>query len=219
MNQKLSFFLSFLLLFIFIQCKRESKKIENNQEFTKTKYISDASSFSLIPKDHAFLYQQLRGNDTISQSIDKQKLPFQKIAILSSSAIGYLEALDGLNHVQAVYNANWIYSPKVHELIDNKKITDAGNAASANLETILALDVDAIIAFNDPNQAKLLESVKKAEIPVIYVDEYLEKTPLGKAEYLKFFGILLGKKAAADSLFSVIKNNYNSIKTKALSQS
>ena len=211
MNEKLNFILSFLLILNFIQCKKETAQHALPQETKKTQYISHASSFNLIIKADDIIYQQIRGTDTISQFIDKQNLPYKNLAIFSSSAIGYISALESINHVKSVYNADWIYNPKVHQLIAQKKIIDGGNAASANLETILAQQPDAIIAYSDPNQSKLLESVKNLGIPIIYIDEYLEKSPLGKAEYLKIFGVLLDQKHQADSLFTVIQNNYENL--------
>lgn len=215
--RKISFSYCLVFLFFFIQCKKENP---DNQMLKprQSAYISHADSFDLLLENDGWSYKMIRDKDTISHFLSQDMLPLKKIAVLSSSAIGYLEALNGLENIEAVYNANWIYSPKVHELITKEKIQNAGNAASANLETILALQPDAIITFTDPNQAKLMESIKNAEIPVIYVDEYFEKTPLGKAEYLKLFGVLLDKKEMADSLFSVIEQNYKTLKINASHQ-
>lgn len=197
-----------------VQCRKEPIKVTPTKS-KKEQIITDASSFNLTKNEDTWTYQMIRGKDTISQEILKNKLPLKNIAIMSSSAIGFIESLNALENIEMVYNSNWIFSPKIHELIQNKTIRDAGNSASANIEKLLVAEPDAVITFSDPNQAKLMESIKKANIPVIYMDEYLEKTPLGKSEYLKLFGVLLGKESKADALFSVIKTDYNLLKEKA----
>lgn len=212
----LNYFFLLITTFLMVNCKKGLNKA-NDFKTKQTQIVNEASSFNLIESESSWNYQMIRGEDTISQKILKSQLPFKNISVMSSSAIGYLESLNALENVKAVYNSNWIYSPKVHELIDNNGITDAGNLASANMETVLITEPDAVITFSAPNQAKLMESIKKMNIPVIYMDEYLEKTPLGKSEYLKLFGILLDKEVKADSLFGVVKKEYNLLKEKALS--
>lgn len=219
MNSKISVFLFLIFLFNFIHCRKDGVDIKPvSQELSKDKYIAEATTFNLVDFDTHFEYQMIRGNDSVIQLIEKQKLPFKNIAVLSSSVIGYFDALNSLENIKVVYNPDWIYSPAIHEMITKGEIQNGGNAASANLETVLADSPDLVIAFSDPNQAKLLESVKKAGIPVLYVDEYLERTPLGKAEYLKLFGALTGKTSKADSLFNVISNNYSQLKNLATQQ-
>ena len=47
------------------------------------------------------------------------------------------------------------------------------------------------------------------------MSDYMEQTPLGRAEWIKFIGLLFGKKAVADSIFSATERNYSALKTMA----
>lgn len=213
-------FVIFLLLctvFFGIQCSKKPNEHTQKTDI-KSVQITNASTFYLSETEDNWYYHKIHNEDTVVQLIDKQKLPFKKLALFSSASIGYLQALNALENIEVVYNSDWIYSPKVHQLLNEKKIVDGGNAASANLETILATQPDAVIAFSDPNHSKLLESVINNGIPVIYVDEFLERTPLGKAEFLKLYGILIGKKETSDVLFDTIATQYNELRNKALQQ-
>ena len=55
---------------------------------------------------------------------------------------------------------------------------------------------------------KTIDNIQKAGIPVIYNADWTEKHPLGKAEWIKFFGALFGKQKEADSIFKVIELEY-----------
>ena len=59
---------------------------------------------------------------------------------------------------------------------------------------------------------KSLNLIEKSGIPVILNGDWLEETPLGRAEWIKFFGVLYNKEKEADSIFNVIEKNYNDAK-------
>ncbi|MDO5655022.1 MAG: ABC transporter substrate-binding protein [Flavobacteriaceae bacterium] len=204
--------LIFIICSCFLQCKPEKPQPEKHRE---PSIITHATSFNLIENDDFWEYQLLRSGKEHTQKINKNQLPFKNMLIMSSAAVGYLNELQSLEYVRAAFNTDWIYNQKLHQFIQEKKIINAGNAGSATLETILSLDPDVIIAYTDPNQSKLLETIQKAGIPVILADEYLESTPLGKAEYLKLFGVLTGKNNEAEQLFSDIEKNYSQLKEMA----
>ena len=55
---------------------------------------------------------------------------------------------------------------------------------------------------------KTFENIKKANIPVVYNGDWVESSPLAKAEWIKFFGVLFNKEKEADSIFNSIENEY-----------
>ena len=55
----------------------------------------------------------------------------------------------------------------------------------------------------------------KLGIPLIECADYMETSPLGRAEWMKFYGILIWKKALADSLFSAVKKEYRNVTRQA----
>jgi iron complex transport system substrate-binding protein len=57
--------------------------------------------------------------------------------------------------------------------------------------------------------------LEEIDIPLVECAEYMEKTPLGRAEWLRFYGILFGCEQKADSLFHVVDSNYNTLKAQA----
>lgn len=202
-----------LLSLIIFGCTKE--KTADPEIYKESNFLSHATTFNLTETPEGWKYQRISEDKKVLSEFKLAPKPYQKIVLLTSAAVGFIEALDGLEYVEAVFNAGWIYSPKLHSLLEEGLIKDAGNPGSASLETVLSLQPDLIIAFTDPHQAKLLEQVKKAGVPVLYMDEYQEKTPLGKAEYIRLFGHLLNEKAKADSIFLKVKTEYDQLKETA----
>ena len=77
-----------------------------------------------------------------------------------------------------------------------------------NTEILLNLKPDAVIGFSINNTNKVYATLEKMNIPVIYNGDWLEETPLGRAEWVKFFGVLYDKEALADSIFTSIEQYY-----------
>lgn len=207
-------FYFFFAISIFLGCKKTTQNTDFKTEskinpLTYAKAISwekDENSLKIIQNKH-------------TQSIAKSKIPLQKIILLSSSAIGYLEGIDALSQVQGVFDADWCYSPKLHQMIANGEIEDLGKSAAPDIEKILTLKPDAVLTYTQPQQAKLFQLLENQGINVIYLDEYNETTPLGKAEYLKLYGELFGKENLADSLFTKIEKNYKALKNSVVNSS
>jgi iron complex transport system substrate-binding protein len=105
-------------------------------------------------------------------------------------------------------NLKYISSETFVELGKNGKITDLGTDGSMNLELLIGLQPDAVIAFDMGGESATLDKVAEAGIPVIYNGDFLESTPLGRAEWIKFFGALLNEETKADSIFNSIQSAY-----------
>jgi iron complex transport system substrate-binding protein len=73
-----------------------------------------------------------------------------------------------------------------------------------------------VVGYSVSSADKSLTTIKKAGIAVIYNGDWLEETPLGRAEWIKFFGVLFDKEKQADSIFKVIEKNYLHAKKSAL---
>ncbi len=145
------------------------------------------------------------------------KIPIKKIVVTSTTHIPMIDALGESNTLKGFPNLNYISTPSVRKLINQHKIVDLGNTQQINTEVLLNLKPDVLIGFSMQSQNKMYETIKKSGIPVILNGDWLESSPLGRAEWLKFFGALYQKNNLADSLFNQIKNDYNQTKKLALS--
>ncbi|NCP20520.1 MAG: ABC transporter substrate-binding protein [Zetaproteobacteria bacterium] len=145
------------------------------------------------------------------------KVPINRIVVTSTTHIPMIDALDKATSIVGFPNLDYISTPNVRKLIDEHKIVDLGNNLQVNTEVLLGLNPDVLIGFSMQSENKMYETIQKAGIPVILNGDWLESTPLGRAEWLKFFGALYQKDALADSLFNQIVNDYQQITKLALS--
>jgi len=166
--------------------------------------------FILIPK----------GTDvsSIKESGIRIQIPIKKVIATSTTHIPMIESLGEENSLVGFPNTHYISSVKTRKLIDQGKIKDVGVDIDLNTELILDLNPDLIIGFSVNSRNKSLESLKRLGINVIYNGAWLEETPLGRAEWIKFFGLLLGKEEFANKIFNDVEKHFleleNSIEKK-----
>lgn len=217
----------FLLLFVFYSCKKDIKTSEVNKK-TDSSYslIKHAKGFDIQVFDtykkliikspypgaknqqEFILVTKNTSDKTIKIKGGKLVIPLNKIVATSTTHIPMLELIGVENTLIGFPNTNYITSLKTSALIKKGLIKDVGNNQSINTEIIISLQPDAIIGFTMGNTTKMYNTIGKNGIPVIYNADWLEETPLGRAEWIKFFGTLYNKDAKADSIFKTIETKY-----------
>ena len=224
-------FLSFgcLFLFVFIfGCKNESSKVDLEVSESKVlplKYakgfsITDFESYKVIEikspwqnSDKSFQYQLLNENvalfDDYGNNFDATiNTPIKKIVVTSTTHIPALELLNVQNTLVAFPETNYVSSETTRKRIDQGLVRDLGKNEGINIEILLELDPDVVIGFGVDGVNKVFENIQKANIPVIYNGDWVESSPLAKAEWIKFFGVLFNKEKEADSIFNSIESEY-----------
>ena len=77
---------------------------------------------------------------------------------------------------------------------------------------LIDINPEVVIGFGINGNNKAYETLKRSQIPVVYNGDWTEETPLGKAEWLKFFAPFFQKEKEADSIFQSIEKTYNEAK-------
>lgn len=157
-------------------------------------------------KDSVFIQS---GNEELRFS--KNKLPLKTAMVIPTSAISYLDELGLIAVIKGISQPDFVFNPKVIELFNQKKIEQIGSFDEIFVEKILLNKPDIFITSSGPTLAKFHQQIKNAGIKILYIDEYDEKEPLARAEYVKIFGKLFGKEKEADEIFEEIEKNYNEI--------
>ena len=222
--------LLFLIIFIF-SCKKESIKDES-----RTKILSNvkyAKGFDIIEKKgikkliiksayqnskeiYEYEIRTKEPNTAIEYDGKIIEVPIKKIVVTSTTHIPMVELLNEENSIIGFPYAKYISSEKTRQLVDAGKIREIGKENSLNTEVLLDLQPELIVGYGVSSADKSLTTLKKAGINVIYNGDWLEQTPLGRAEWIKFFGVLFDKENKADSIFKVIETNYFKAKAIAL---
>ena len=140
-------------------------------------------------------------------------VPLKKTLVYSTVFSAAIEELKRVESIIAVADAQYFRQTSILERLKTGSIKDAGSALSPNVEIIVACKPDAII--NNPYQNAGHGVVGTLGIPIIEMADYMERTPLARAEWIKFLGILYGNKTAADSIFNATVKSYTTLKAKA----
>lgn len=139
------------------------------------------------------------------------RTPLSKAIVYSSVHCGLLQQIGALKSIGGICDLKYIKLPEIQEGCRNGSITDAGNGMNPDIEKIIDLHPDAIMLSPFENSGGY-GRVEKLNIPIIECADYMETSALGRAEWMRFYGLLFGQTQKADSLFAEVENNYNELK-------
>ena len=213
-----------LLLLCFIQCKKE---IQNNKnsiphkneiQYAKGLEIYKYQGFSILkitnPWPNAkeiFTYILQEKNGIIPDSLKQFAvipIPLKSIVVTSTTHIPALELLGVENTLVGFPNTDYISSEKTRKRIDSGKVREVGVNESLNTEVLIDLNPDLIVSFGLNNSNPTLDNLQKSGLKVMLNGDWTEQSPLGKAEWIKFFGVLYGLDSKANAIFSEIEKEY-----------
>lgn len=161
-------------------------------------------TFVLLKKNQS--YTAKKGETIIN-------IPIQSVIPFSSSYISMIDTLGNLNSIVAIENKDYVYNKKVLNKVHSKLVKTVGNTSQLDLETIITLKPDVMITIGNPGEEpKQIQKLTKIGIPQIINYDWKENHPLGKAEWIKFFGALYNKETEANAIFETIESNYNQLK-------
>ncbi|MDB9960553.1 ABC transporter substrate-binding protein [Oceanihabitans sp.] len=128
--------------------------------------------------------------------------------VSSTTHIPALELLNVEETLVGFPGTDYVSSEKTRTRIDNGDIRELGKNEGLNTEVLLEIKPDLVVGYGIDNSNKTLETIKNSGISVIYNGDWVEKSPLAKAEWIKFFGVLYNKEKEADSIFKMIESDY-----------
>ena len=211
------------LFLLTISCKKEVVKID--KKTTSKSTIKYAKGFDIIDENgikkliiksayqnskDVFEYEihEKKSNTIIDYKNEVIEVPIREIVVTSTTHIPMVELLHEETAIVGFPFAKYVSSEKTRFLIDEGSIREIGKEDSLNTEILLDLQPELVVGYSVTSADKSLTTIKKAGINVIYNADWLEKTPLGRAEWIKFFGVLFDKEKQADSIFEGIESNY-----------
>ena len=136
------------------------------------------------------------------------QLPISSVALTSTTQIPHLDILEETTRLGAFPNLDLISSHSTRDWIAQGKVKDLGRGPSANPELVIELEPSWIMISTLGEDLRYLDLLSQAGIPAVINGEYVEQHPLGRAEWIKFTGILLGKYEQAVEEFERIELAY-----------
>ena len=141
------------------------------------------------------------------------RTPVENIIMYSTIHASIWEELGALENVAGICEPEYLTSQNAKQMLTEGKIQDCGMAASPNVEKIIEIDGQFIVA--SPFENGGYGQAEKLGIPIFESADYMENHPLGRVEWMKVFGLLSGREDVADSLFKSTENSYNALKALA----
>lgn len=131
--------------------------------------------------------------------------PIRRLAVTSATHVGMLNELGATACICAVANPELIYTP----LPDG--VVDLGDAYSISIEALARADAEAIMVSAGSMSEEQVQRIRQLGIQVIVNAEWCESTPLGRAEWIRMVGAIVGRREVADSVFGHVAARYDSI--------
>lgn len=212
-----------LLCLILISCKTETKSATtstsgNTVTYAKGFSIQNYEGYSIVtvrnPWPNAtktYTYILVEKNGRVPDSLQKHPvipIPVKSMVVTSTTHIPSLEMLDAEQTLVGFPHLDYISSEKVRARIEAGKVKELGMNQSLNTEVLLNLQPDVIIGYGIDNNNPTLDNLQKSGLKVMLNGDWNEENPLGKAEWIKFFGALLGKQKEATAIFTTIEKEY-----------
>ena len=142
------------------------------------------------------------------------RVPVNNALIYSSLHSGLVGDLGAGKAIGGVCNARYITDKELSGRIARGEVTDCGEGMNPDMEKIIQLHPEVIMLSPFENNDRYAK-VAQLGIPVIECADYMETSPLGQAEWMKFYGLLFGKGDEAGDRFDGIEKRYNDLKAQA----
>lgn len=186
-------------------------KVLKNKDFTQVELRNPWDTLKTLQT-----YILVNKNKHVTNNLPKGtviKTPLTRSVVYSSVHCALLDELDAIESISGVCDLEYINHNRIKELCDNGHIADCGSSMNPDIEKIIDLNADAVLLspFENSGGYGRIESIG---IPIIECADYMETSPLGRAEWIKFYGMLMGKEKEADSLFNKIEEQYQTLKAK-----
>lgn len=142
--------------------------------------------------------------------------PPKRVVVMSTTFLPALEMLGKLDTLVGVSVAREVTSPPVLAAIEKGRVKEVGPVTSFDAERLLALAPDVVFTFAlGPDDLEQFRPIESAGVTVVVVGDYVEPHPLGRAEWLRFFGLFFGEEKEATRKYEEIRQRYERLRAAA----
>lgn len=189
--------------------------------------------YILVPKGKegdetvARLKDDIRENSALQmgKACDIVRTPLESNVVFTAPHCQLMYELGCKNAITGVCDKDYINIPDIKERVKlsdgkastsdtDKVIIDCGSSMQPDIERIIALKPEGLFISPFENSGGY-GKLDKLHIPIIETADYMETSPLGRAEWMKFYGLLFKSEERSDSLFSSIEKEYLALKAEA----
>lgn len=140
------------------------------------------------------------------------EVPIATLITMSSTYLPHLAALDLEDRLVGVDNPQYINDPDVLAMIAAGNVATVGSGATVDVERILELEPSLVMTYGTGNpDSDAHPQLLAAGVPVAINAEYMETSPLGRAEWIKFTAAFFNREADAETIFAEIDRKYKEL--------
>ena len=212
-------------------CSPHRAHPDNLEDFSETLYTpTDASGFSITGKEGSqssliTVSNPWQGADSVATHLfitragDEAPLAYEgqvldgeadRIAVTSSTHVAMLDALGAADRIVAVSGIDYINNPDVQRRRDD--IADIGYEGNFDYEALLASDPDIVLLYGVNGASSMEGKLRELQIPYIYIGDYVEESPLGKAEWMVPIAEIIGEREKGADTYAAIAARYGALK-------
>ena len=162
-------------------------------------------TYVLVPRG-----QKAPETDKLPDNATIVETPVRRAAVFTTVHCSLLDMLQRKNCIVAVADVKYIKLPFIQQQVKKGKITDCGSGLQPVVERIMDVKPDVIMLSPFENSGGYGKT-EELGIPIIECADYMERSPLACAEWMKFYGMLFGAEKEADNLFATVDNSYQNL--------
>jgi iron complex transport system substrate-binding protein len=166
-------------------------------------------------KDYQYLLLSIDAQPLTTENKQVITIPVHRIVATSTTHIPPIVLLEDEQKIVGFPSTDYISDERVRALVDAGEIVDLGVDQNMDVEATIYTKPDVVIAYGVTDENPLYSKLQRAGIPVLYNGDWTEEHPLGKAEWIKLYGLLLGKEQQATAIFNRIETDYLEVKKMA----
>lgn len=137
------------------------------------------------------------------------RTPLERVAVYASQHCAVMSRLGAEKNVAGICDAYYVADTAVKKRLERGEIVDLGSSFLPDVERLVSLSAEAVIL--SPYKDRSYGKAGELGIPLVEIPDYMENSPLARAEWIKVFGALFGCGDLADSLFSVTCSRYDAL--------
>ena len=214
---------SLLQISLFSGCspeKRAQQEKTNSNRYAKGFQIEQKEEYKKLTifnpweKAHNITIEYFLVNkeNEVPETLSGKKIirtPVKRVICLSTTHLAYLDALNETAAVVGISGSQYVSGKKIRQKIEAGEVVDAGYGQNLNYELIVSRQPELVMVYGIGSEVtSYVHKLEELGIPVLMVAEYLEESPLGKAEWIKFVGTLFEKEKIANAFFSEVEQEY-----------
>lgn len=162
-----------------------------------------------------YILTECRDSLPVNSTAEVIQVPVGRALVFSNVHVSLIHELGGAGVIAGVCDGSFITDSLIAERIRNGEVADCGPNTEPDLEKIAAFAPDVILVSPYAEADAVIQRLRRLNVPIVVCADYLEDTPLARAEWMRFYGRLIGRAAAADSLFASVQNRYEALSARA----